>query len=472
MDVLCSIRSTARGGAATNRLFFATIALLAVGALLAMPSPTQSTHSTSTVDRVSIDMDEAGNGVPAVGDRDGDTVPDAEGFPVLVCGALPVFAGDGRDDDLDGTADDGCPGAPASVGTPEQGVCGNGIDDDRTDINGSTMIGDYPAEVDGSADDGCQVTLSSRQTCAEIIDDGVLNADEDIVDKVFVDITVGAQPGPAGGIPLDRPLTAFSFQVKWDLLSGASDVLNITAFSPYFLIVSRGNHPDGPFAVISEPSPNASPYYLGVSTGGEIVGYPSLATGPGVLARLTFEGHNAGLSRIAYDLASNPPLLLDDQNEFIPTTTVNDAFLAVSRDGPDAGATIGDSANELFTCVDSDGDGIVDVGDSCPNEPEDFDGFEDEDGCLDSDVDSDGDGFLDHRDACPQDPGVFERMGCPVPAVGGIAGLLDGAAAEPGAARVPSEDERGDHALTFALAGISAALLAASGIAVSLRRRL
>ncbi|MCK4235744.1 MAG: thrombospondin type 3 repeat-containing protein, partial [Candidatus Krumholzibacteria bacterium] len=48
---------------------------------------------------------------------------------------------------------------------------------------------------------------------------------------------------------------------------------------------------------------------------------------------------------------------------------------------------------------DSDGDGIEDKVDKCPDEPEDFDGFEDEDGCPD--VDRDGDGITDERDACP-----------------------------------------------------------------------
>jgi outer membrane protein OmpA-like peptidoglycan-associated protein/opacity protein-like surface antigen len=43
--------------------------------------------------------------------------------------------------------------------------------------------------------------------------------------------------------------------------------------------------------------------------------------------------------------------------------------------------------------VDSDGDGIPDHKDKCPSLPEDFDGFEDDDGCPD--LDNDGDGLLD-----------------------------------------------------------------------------
>jgi outer membrane protein OmpA-like peptidoglycan-associated protein len=51
---------------------------------------------------------------------------------------------------------------------------------------------------------------------------------------------------------------------------------------------------------------------------------------------------------------------------------------------------------------DSDSDGIVDRDDKCPNEPEDRDGFQDEDGCPEPD--NDHDGIPDDRDECPDDP--------------------------------------------------------------------
>ena len=64
---------------------------------------------------------------------------------------------------------------------------------------------------------------------------------------------------------------------------------------------------------------------------------------------------------------------------------------------------------------DNDGDGILDTDDDCPNEPEDFDGFEDEDGCPDSD--NDGDGILDVNDKCPDEAenfnGIDDEDGCP-----------------------------------------------------------
>ncbi len=66
---------------------------------------------------------------------------------------------------------------------------------------------------------------------------------------------------------------------------------------------------------------------------------------------------------------------------------------------------------------DADGDGIMDDVDGCVDEPEDFDEFEDEDGCPD--VDNDQDGVLDTTDECPMDPedvDTFEdENGCPDP---------------------------------------------------------
>jgi outer membrane protein OmpA-like peptidoglycan-associated protein len=69
---------------------------------------------------------------------------------------------------------------------------------------------------------------------------------------------------------------------------------------------------------------------------------------------------------------------------------------------------------------DNDNDGILDVDDRCPNVPEDRDGDEDDDGCPEgSDGDRDGDGILDSRDKCPDDPedrdGFQDKDGCPEP---------------------------------------------------------
>ncbi|MBI5498278.1 MAG: OmpA family protein [Deltaproteobacteria bacterium] len=90
--------------------------------------------------------------------------------------------------------------------------------------------------------------------------------------------------------------------------------------------------------------------------------------------------------------------------------------------------------------TDQDGDGLTDDIDQCPTEPEDKDGFQDEDGCPEPDndrdtvldpedncpnvagppknrgcpvTDRDGDGVPDDSDECPDEPGPKERKGCP-----------------------------------------------------------
>jgi len=67
--------------------------------------------------------------------------------------------------------------------------------------------------------------------------------------------------------------------------------------------------------------------------------------------------------------------------------------------------------------TDNDGDKILDAEDKCPNDAEDFDGFEDYDGCPE--VDNDKDGIRDSGDKCPLEAedkdGFQDEDGCPDP---------------------------------------------------------
>jgi len=66
---------------------------------------------------------------------------------------------------------------------------------------------------------------------------------------------------------------------------------------------------------------------------------------------------------------------------------------------------------------DRDHDGIYDIDDKCPDQPEDRDGFQDEDGCPDPD--NDNDGIPDVKDKCPNEPEDVDEFedadGCPDP---------------------------------------------------------
>jgi outer membrane protein OmpA-like peptidoglycan-associated protein len=100
---------------------------------------------------------------------------------------------------------------------------------------------------------------------------------------------------------------------------------------------------------------------------------------------------------------------------------------------------------------DADGDGIVDTADHCPYEPEDKDGFEDEDGCPDPDNDKDG--IVDKNDKCPNEPEDFDQFedqdGCPDPD-NDRDGIADGAdrcpneAGSPENGGCPDKDKDGD----------------------------
>jgi outer membrane protein OmpA-like peptidoglycan-associated protein len=65
--------------------------------------------------------------------------------------------------------------------------------------------------------------------------------------------------------------------------------------------------------------------------------------------------------------------------------------------------------------IDSDKDGIPDSRDKCPHDPEDYDGYQDQDGCPD--YDNDNDGIPDSLDKCPDVPedkdGFQDQDGCP-----------------------------------------------------------
>jgi outer membrane protein OmpA-like peptidoglycan-associated protein len=117
-----------------------------------------------------------------------------------------------------------------------------------------------------------------------------------------------------------------------------------------------------------------------------------------------------------------------DANNWMPAVAVNLTWFFGDRDADQDGIP-----NRLDKCPDdpedldgfqdqdgcpdpdNDGDGILDIQDKCPNEAEDIDGFQDEDGCPD--LDNDGDGIPDLQDKCPDQAedmdGFQDQDGCP-----------------------------------------------------------
>jgi len=92
-------------------------------------------------------------------------------------------------------------------------------------------------------------------------------------------------------------------------------------------------------------------------------------------------------------------------------------FAGLNEDAPTWQAYLGLTFCGNWIDPDTDKDGIIDELDKCPTQPEDFDGFEDEDGCPE--LDNDSDGIDDHLDKCPLEPedldGFEDEDGCPDP---------------------------------------------------------
>jgi outer membrane protein OmpA-like peptidoglycan-associated protein len=69
--------------------------------------------------------------------------------------------------------------------------------------------------------------------------------------------------------------------------------------------------------------------------------------------------------------------------------------------------------------TDDDRDGVRGDADACPEQPEDINAYKDRDGCPDADTDEDGDGLIAREDACPDQAFPYNkrlthaRRGCP-----------------------------------------------------------
>lgn len=108
-------------------------------------------------------------------------------------------------------------------------------------------------------------------------------------------------------------------------------------------------------------------------------------------------------ARTPFRAMAQTPVVLDvgarmQVGSFVVTTTIG-AGLNRAFASPAMMATLG--VTWASPPWDVDGDGIRVGRDRCPDMPEDFDGFEDDDGCPD--LDDDEDGIPDADDRCPRD---------------------------------------------------------------------
>lgn len=106
--------------------------------------------------------------------------------------------------------------------------------------------------------------------------------------------------------------------------------------------------------------------------------------------------------------------LLTSQGECQLTGNVMD-WSSVEQETIDCDPRCCQGAPTASGSTDTDGDGIYGDADQCPDQAEDFDGFQDDDGCAEPD--NDGDGIPDGEDVCPLDAedvdGYQDEDGCP-----------------------------------------------------------
>jgi outer membrane protein OmpA-like peptidoglycan-associated protein len=237
-------------------------------------------------------------------------------------------------------------------------------------------------------------------------------ADSDLTDSQANNMGGGFDLGGAFDIT-DRVRFAIAWQ---DIVTriGALDAVEDTDIVPWNLRFGLGLTPIDPLIVsvdVEKTRHDEYALHLGGEYGFELSEDYSLAL------RLGFDdgdfatGFGFGLKWFQLDYAYvNDPTEARTVSDFLDSS--HRLSVSVMMPGP------GD--------VDTDGDGIMDKFDECPREPEDYDGFEDGDGCPDPD--NDGDGLLDIDDDCPLQAedmdGWEDEDGCPDPDNDGD-GILD-----------------------------------------------
>lgn len=243
--------------------------------------------------------------------------------------------------------------------------------------------------------------------------------------------------GPVGGIRgiVDARSGPLDFAVNLAGLYRQSSRLGSTELGPEFRYgVAAGFRVSEVFRIVAEG--------FGSTKFSTKAGTSSLETDLGIQIRPLNSGMN-------FTLGGGPGVL---QGVGVPTYRAFAGIIYVSEVGDSDGDGILDNIDKCpfnpedkdgfqdedgCPDPDNDGDGIPDSADKCPDKPESMNGFEDEDGCPDSIPDADGDGIPDADDQCPNDGGANvirnkgEFYGCPDSDGDGIPNVKDKCPNEP-----------------------------------------
>ncbi|MFQ5472847.1 MAG: hypothetical protein ACE5FA_08190, partial [Dehalococcoidia bacterium] len=131
-------------------------------------------------------------------------------------------------------------------------------------------------------------SIGSREFCARINENDLLDADEDDIDTLEIDVTTGPV-----GIPESNPLIAFEFAIRY----AAADLIIVNRDIDFLLSAAPGSD----LFDLSDPIPDEDGrLYVGAID----LNVERLESGPGTLARLktqTTDGAEPGIKHLMFD---------------------------------------------------------------------------------------------------------------------------------------------------------------------------
>ena len=230
----------------------------------------------------------------------------AGGTPVVVCSFWT----------LSGTQISSCPGGTAgptvSAPPPTEPPLPVGMDAMSIDMD------------EEAAPANSSTALGSRENCARINENNVLDADEDVVDGVQIDVTAaGIPPYSNGGTPGDPAddtggITAYSYVINYP---PSITFQSIVSTDPSVNVLPRG----GSIVDLSGHGPGPGQFQaIALDTG---VG--PFRSGSGVLDRITFVSASSAPSSVQ-TLSLTEPAHLDASGAAFAPAVVNNALVAVN----------------------------------------------------------------------------------------------------------------------------------------------
>jgi hypothetical protein len=234
------------------------------------------------------------------------------------------------DEDLDSRVNDGCPTTPATLGAPESGFACNDIlialDNDLDGVANdgcaeTSCLDAADNDADGVPNDGCptygSATIGSRESCARINENDMLDGDEDTPDSVTLDVT-------ATGLPASNPMIAFAFTLNYDAGS-----LTVESNDPGYMLAS---HPRSSLINVSDSTPDDNSDNRWNAAAAD-TNDPTGESGSGVLNRIIVSSEQMAMPGVR-GISLSDAAHIDPTNTSYAPDTLHNANVAVDQACP------------------------------------------------------------------------------------------------------------------------------------------